>query len=130
MAFVTRQGVLALVVLVLALAVRFLFVRRPELGWACQVADGAPWWCPLRSGLITTLDFGALGWISLVSGVCALAGGGRRVTSAAMLAGTAGLVLSAAGVSAAGLILGTLRSLRLDRPACQGGPAFQDGETG
>ncbi|MBX3516670.1 MAG: hypothetical protein KF815_06965 [Rhodospirillales bacterium] len=121
MAFMTRQGVLALVVLVLALAIRFVVVQRPELGWACQVADGAPWWCPLRSGLIATLDFGALGWISLAAGVCALAGGGRRVTSAAMLAGTAGLVLSAAGASAAGLILGTLRSLRLDRPACQDG---------
>ena len=121
MAFVTRQGVLALAALTIALAVHFLVVRRPELGWACQILDGAPWWCPLRKGLITALDVGALGWISLAAGVCALAGGGRRVTSAAMLTGAAGLVLSAAGASAAGLILGTLRSLRLDRPAPQGG---------
>jgi hypothetical protein len=121
MAFVTRQGVLVLAALAVAFAIRLLVVRRPELGWACQIAEGAPWWCPLRSGLITTLDFGALGWISLAAGVCAVAGGGRRVTSTAMLAGAAGLVLSAAGASAAGLILGTLRSLRLDRPAHQGG---------
>lgn len=121
MAFVTRQGLLALAALAFALAVRFFVVQRPELGWACQIADGAPWWCPLRAGLITTLDFGTLGWISLAAGVCALAGGGRRVTSTAILAGAAGLVLSAAGASAAGLILGTLRSLRLDRPAHQGG---------
>ncbi|MFZ1416578.1 MAG: hypothetical protein WAS73_18680 [Defluviicoccus sp.] len=121
MAFVIRHGVLALAALAFALAVRFLVIRRPELGWACQVADGPPWWCPLRAGLIATLDFGALGWISLAAGVCALAGGGRRVTSTAMLTGAAGLVLSAAGASAAGLILGTLRSLRLDPPAPQGG---------
>lgn len=121
MAFVTRQGVLALAALAVALAIRYLVIQRPELGWACQTADGAPWWCPLRKGLIAALDFGALGWISLVAGVCALAGAGRRVTNTAMLTGAAGLVLSAAGASAAGLILGTLRSLRLDRPAPQGG---------
>lgn len=121
MAFVIRQGVLILGVLALALAVRLLVIQRPELGWACQAADGTPWWCPLRAGLIATLDFGALGWISLAAGVCALAGGGRRVTSAAILMGAAGLVLSAAGASATGMILGTLRSLRLDRPVPQRG---------
>lgn len=121
MAFVIRQGVLALVALAVALAVRLLIIQRPELGWTCQLADGAPWWCPLRGGLIAMLDFGALGWISFAAGVCALAGGGRRITSTAMLTGAAGLVLSAAGASAAGLIFGAVRSLRLDRPALQGG---------
>lgn len=112
MAFIMRQGGLAVAVFAIALAVRYALIERPELGWACQALEGAPFWCPLRAALIVTLEFGALGWLSLAAAVWGLAGGGRGVVGTAILAGTAGLVLFAAGASALGLILGLVRSLR------------------
>lgn len=113
MPFVTRIALAALVTLAGALAVRFGFIETPQLAWACQVEAGAPWWCPLRQGTVFVLRAGVIGIFAACAGIVAIIGGGRIVTGAAVIAGTAGLVLYAAGPAALGLILGGLRALRL-----------------
>jgi hypothetical protein len=113
MRFVTRMGWIAVVVMAAALAARVLLIEPPEPGWACQAADGRPWWCPLRLGAIDVLEAGLLGIVSLAAAVAALAGGGRRITGLAILSGTAGLVLFSTGPAALGLLLALIRAVRL-----------------
>lgn len=111
--FLVRLVLVASAILVLAYAVRLLVIEPPQAAWACQVTDGIPWWCPLRSAGIAVLRSGLLGWLSVAAGLAAVLGGGRRVAAAAVMTGAAGLVLYAAGPAAAGVVLGSLRALRL-----------------
>jgi hypothetical protein len=93
-------------------AVRFLLIEPAELGWACQVT-APPAWCVWRSGLIVTLQWGALGGIAFMTALIAVLGGGRRVCLAAACTGAAALFLYGAGAGAAALVLALLRALRL-----------------
>lgn len=75
----------------------------------------APWWCPLRTGLIVFMQWGGLGWVAGALVVLALigraAGGGTVAIAAAVLAmamGGVGLVLYNATLAALALVLGGL----------------------
>lgn len=113
MPFVIKVGVVAFVTLSVALACRTYLIEVPEYAWACQDNSGAPWWCVVHKALFSGLRSGALGVISLIAGIVAICGGGRFVTAVAIVIGSAGLILYAAGASAVGLILGALRAVRL-----------------
>ena len=104
---------LAIVAAVMAAAaiVRYGLIEPPHFAWACQSLD-APWWCPLRTGGVASLRFGALGIAALVCGLVALMRAGRRMAWAALGLGAAGLVLYAPELSAGGALLGAMVLLR------------------
>jgi hypothetical protein len=96
----------------LAAALRFLVIEPAHLAWACQVAEGEPWWCLPRQAVIVTLRVEALGWASVALGIFAFVRGGIPLAMGAVAAGGAGLMLYAAGPAALGLLLGLLRTVR------------------
>ena len=104
---------LAIVAAAMAAAaiVRYGLIEPPHFAWACQSLE-APWWCPLRTGGVAGLRFGALGIAALVCGLFALMRPGPRMAWAALGLGAAGLVLYAPELSAGGALLGALVLLR------------------
>ena len=104
---------LAIVAAAMAAAaiVRYGLIEPPHFAWACQSLE-APWWCPLRTGGVASLRFGALGIAALLCGLVALMRPGRRMAWAALGLGAAGLVLYAPELSAGGALMGALALLR------------------
>lgn len=100
-----------LFVLALAFALRRWVVEPEALGFACR--SGGPWWCPLRAALIATFAHGALGGVSLVTGMVSFATRRPWVAALAMSLGFAGLILYNYELGAVGVLLGTLRLARL-----------------
>lgn len=98
-------------------ALRYFLVQAPELAWACG-ATAKPWWCGLREGVISVFRWQGLGLIAVVAGALALFRRGSaantrtRAAGVALMTGAAGLLLYAPELSAAGLLLGSLRTAR------------------
>lgn len=115
------RGLVAAGAIVLGLAagfaVRYLLVEAPELAWACGSLD-KPWWCGLREGIIAALRWQGLGLLAAIMGAFALlrrplnSFASGKLAGLAILSGAAGLLLYAPELSAAGLLLGSLRLLR------------------
>ena len=99
-------------VLGLALALRYLLVEPHAMGHLCDLGDG-PWWCYFRLAVILTFSIGGLGFVSLGAGIVSLFRRSRTAAVAAMLVGTAGLVLYNADSAAIGFLLGMIQLARL-----------------
>jgi hypothetical protein len=110
--FLVRLGCIAVLAGAAAAAIRFLVIEPPEIGYFCDSLQAA-WWCPVRTGTISLLHAGLLGFISGACGVAAIAGGGRWLSAAAVATGVAGLLLYSPELSSGGLLLGVLRGVRL-----------------
>jgi len=98
-------------VLVGALALRFGFIEAPALSQSCGASQES--WCGLRSWLGQVFNHKPLGLASLIFGLAAFVSGqgwpGRRWAAvAALLLGTAGLVLYNYDYAAVGTLLGLM----------------------
>lgn len=112
---------LSLAVLVLAGGawVRFVILEPREIAAACKVGLG-PWWCGLRQVLVYAFYYNGVGGVSLFCGALSVLVRGWPARVAAVLAiafGAAGLILYNAGTGAPGMLLGWLRSIRIDHPS-------------
>jgi hypothetical protein len=103
----------AVVVLALALAVRFLVIEPRGIGIAC-LGEPAPWWCGPRDLLVVISRGGGWGMASLGVGILALITGWRPLAVLACALGLWGVVLYNAGAAAFGLLFGLLRLVRAD----------------
>ncbi|MFO0995830.1 MAG: hypothetical protein U1F33_04035 [Alphaproteobacteria bacterium] len=101
----------AAAVLLLGLAVRFFFIEPAEMGQAC-LAGEAPWWCPLRDGLVRFFRADGFGFLAVAAGLLAHLMGSRRWAAGAVLLGAAALVLYNTGLGAVAFLLGVLRMVR------------------
>ena len=100
----------AVLVLALALAVRFLVIEPRGIGIAC-LGEPMPWWCGPRDLLVVISRGGGWGMASLGVGILALITGWRPL---ACVLGLWGVVLYNAGAAAFGLLFGLLRLVRAD----------------
>jgi hypothetical protein len=103
----------AVVVLALALAVRFLVIEPRGVGIAC-LGEPTPWWCGPRDLLVVISRGGGWGMASLGVGILALITGWRPLAVLACVLGLWGVVLYNAGAAAFGLLFGLLRLVRAD----------------
>jgi hypothetical protein len=103
----------AVVVLALALAVRFLVIEPRGIGIAC-LGEPTPWWCGPRDLLVVISRGGGWGMASLGVGILALITGWRPLAVLACVLGLWGVVLYNAGAAAFGLLFGLLRLVRAD----------------
>jgi hypothetical protein len=101
----------ALAVLALAMAARFLLIEPRAMGLAC-VEGERPWWCLLRDLLVLVSVNEVWGLAALGAGISGLLARPRWISGLAFGAGLAGLVLYNAGTAAAGLLLGIIGLLR------------------
>ncbi|MBI4183317.1 MAG: hypothetical protein HY521_04900 [Proteobacteria bacterium] len=95
---------------------RYHLVEPEAFGVRCQAA-GAPWWCPLRTGLIRATEVNGLGIGSFVVALVSLVVRGRAATMLVALAmgiGGAGLYLYNTSFAAAGVLIGLLRATRIE----------------
>src|SRR5512132_4593530 len=97
--------------LALASALRFLFIERPEYGWACQSLS-PPWWCPLRTAGIGAIRLGVFGFVSLIAGALAVSRRSLLAARIAVASGAAGLILYVPEPAAGGVLLGALAIVR------------------
>jgi hypothetical protein len=103
----------AVIVLALALAVRFLVIEPRGVGIAC-LGEPTPWWCGPRDLLVVISRGGGWGMASLGVGILALITGWRPLAVLACVLGLWGVVLYNAGAAAFGLLFGLLRLVRAD----------------
>lgn len=104
----------ALLALVLALIARHAVVEPAEVAHAC---DPAPWagWCAGRTLLVYSFAAQGIGWLALAAGTLATLLRQRRAAQAALVAGSAGLVLYSFEPSAFGALLGLMVLVRVPR---------------
>jgi hypothetical protein len=102
---------IALAVLALAMAARFLLIEPRDMGLACVEAE-RPWWCLPRDLLVLVSVNEVWGLAALGAGIGGLLARPRWIAGLAFGAGLAGLVLYNAGTAAAGLLLGIIGLLR------------------
>jgi hypothetical protein len=103
----------AVVVLALALAVRFLVIEPRGVGIAC-LGEPTPWWCGPGALRVVISRGGGWGMASLGVGILALITGWRPLAVLACVLGLWGVVLYNAGAAAFGLLFGLLRLVRAD----------------
>lgn len=84
----------------------------PPLAWTCAAA-APPFGCGLFRGAGIALRHEALGVLGVIAGMIAVLGGGPRVVIAGVAVSGAGLALYAPELASAGLLLASLRALRL-----------------
>ncbi len=99
------------VVLASSLAVRFFVIEPAEMGQAC-LAVQAPWWCPVRNGLVRFFRADGFGFLGVAAGLLAHILGSRRWAAGGMVLGAAALVLYNTGLGAVAVLLGLLRAVR------------------
>lgn len=101
----------AVVVLAVAMAVRFLLIEPRDMGLACVEAE-RPWWCSPRDLLVMISVNEVWGLTALGAGAVALVFRSREPAWLAFGTGLAGLLLYNAGTAAAGFLLGVIALLR------------------
>ena len=105
----------SLVMLLIAMALRYGVIEPREIGAACQAGLG-PWWCGVRMAVVMVFQSGVLGGGSLIAAAAEVVIGdkawGRAAAVAAMMTGAAGLVLYNAGLGGAGFLLGLITLAR------------------
>lgn len=102
---------LVLATLAAAMAIRYQVVEPASVGLLCDPGTG-PWWCGLRAAVVMLFGSGALGLLSLGSGLLAHLLDWRGLAVLALVAGAAGLVLYNADTAAVGFVIGLLRAVR------------------
>ncbi len=105
--------VISLVLLTLgaAMALRYRVVEPASVGLLCDPGTG-PWWCQLRAAVVMLFGSGALGLLSLATGILSHFLDWRGMAVLALAAGAAGLVLYNADTAAVGFVVGLLRAVR------------------
>ena len=117
-----------LLLLLLALLVRYQWIQPREMGFLCESA-AAPWHCKLREAVIWSYKDNGLGWASLIGGVLAFVSRSRYVAIFGAAAGIGGLVLYCYEFAAVGFALSVLTLARQLAPAReQTGPEDGQGE--
>lgn len=99
----------------IAWVARYAWIEPEMYGTLCRSGE-APFWCPIRTGLIRITEVGGLGIASIVLALLGMLTGGRsarRVTLAAMATGGAGLILYNTTFAALGVLMAMLRTSRL-----------------
>lgn len=106
-----RAGWPALAALIVAELLRHLAVEPAAIAHAC---DPAPWqgWCAARSALILAFATQGIGWAALAAGLYATWRRDHRWAQAALVLGSAGLVLYSFEPSVLGALLGAMVLLR------------------
>lgn len=101
----------AVIVLLLAFAVRYWLVEPPAIAFYCEAT---PWQggCGLRTAILRTFVNAELGWFALILGLIAALAGSLRLGSAALAVGLAGLVLYSYDPAAVGALFGLLAIVR------------------
>jgi len=103
----------ALLVLAVAMAIRYGLIEPRDMGLACVEAV-RPWWCGPRDLLVYLSLEEIWGFASLAAGLAGIVIGarGRALAWIGFTAGLVGLVLYNAGTAAAGLLLAIIGLLR------------------
>ncbi len=106
-----RAGWPALAALIVAELLRHLAVEPAAIAHAC---DPAPWsgWCAARSALVLSFATQGIGWAALAAGAYATWRRDARWAQAALVLGSAGLVLYSFEPSVLGALLGAMVLVR------------------
>ena len=95
-------------VLSLVLGIRYGLLENGVLPRDCTLADAPVLACAFKNTLVQAFLHQRLGWFSLICGLLAFVGGGRRLAWAGWISGLAGLVLYSYDPAAAGALCSLL----------------------
>lgn len=95
-------------VITLGLCFRYLLIEPHDIGLACA-ADGAPWWCQFRLGVILMHAWTIWGYVALGAGVLAVVTGSAWIIRIGLAFSLMALMLYNADYGAAGFVLSLIR---------------------